>query len=409
MRILIVSQYFHPENFRINDLSIGLKNLGHDVTVLTGIPNYPHGQFFEGYGFFSPKKESWNGINVIRCMLTPRRNGSFIHLILNYMSFAFFGSIAALTRLSGHYDAIFVFQVSPVTVGIPAIVAKYVKKAPIFFWVLDLWPESVLATTEIKNRTIIRLLSSLTRWIYKHSDRVLVQSKGFYEHAKIMGVSDAKLRFFPNWAEDFYTPSTPNPDIDNSLPQGFRIMFAGNIGKAQDFDAILQAAFKLREQANIQWIIVGDGKEKAYVEAQVRRLGLINTVHFTGQKPVHQMPSYFASADVLLVSLKKEDIFASTIPGKIPSYLACAKPIIGMLDGEGANIINEAVAGFTCESGDSDTLSEIILKASKLPAEELAKMGSNGLHFYHKTFNRTALFKELETEISSLISRDSQS
>jgi colanic acid biosynthesis glycosyl transferase WcaI len=405
MKILIVSQYFHPENFRINDLASGLKNLGHEVTVLTGIPNYPQGKFFDGYGYLKPREELWNGIKIIRCALTPRRSSRFLHLLLNYVSFALSASIAVFTRLTGKYDAIFVFQVSPITVGIPAIVAKHIKKAPIFFWVLDLWPESVLATTHIKSKKLISLLTALTRWTYRHCDKVMVQSKGFYEHAKRMGVRDSQLQFFPNWAEELYVPSHVDEKIDASLPIGFRIMFAGNIGEAQDFDAILKAAFTLKEQAHIQWVIVGDGKQKAYVEHQIHLLGLQNTVHLIGQKPVQMMPAYFASADALLVSLKNEEIFASTIPGKIPSYLACAKPVLGMLNGEGANIINEAGAGLTCHAGDSHGLVEIVLKISGLSSHQLACLGNNGLRYYQQTFDRASLFKKLEEEMSTLATK----
>lgn len=405
MRILVVSQYFHPENFRINDLALGLKDLGHDVTVLTGIPNYPQGKFFDGYGYFKPREELWNGIKIIHCLLAPRKSSGFLHLAFNYISFALFASIAVLTRLRGKFDVIFVFQVSPITVGIPAIVAKYVKKAPIFFWVLDLWPESVLATTNIKSKLVVALLSRLTRSIYGHCDRVLVQSKGFFAHAKKMGVEDCRLRFFPNWAEDFYVPAQKDMQLNASLPTGFRIMFAGNIGMAQDFDAILKAAFTLKEQVHIQWVIVGDGKQRAYVEHQIHLLGLQNTVHLIGQKPVQMMPAYFASADALLVSLKNEEIFASTIPGKIPSYLACAKPILGMLNGEGANIINEAGAGLTCHAGDSHGLVEIVLKISELSSHQLACLGNNGLRYYQQTFDRASLFKKLEEEMSTLATK----
>lgn len=403
MRILIVSQYFHPENFRINDLALGFKDLGHEVTVLTGIPNYPQGKFFDGYDYFKPREELWNGIEIIRCLLTPRKSSRILHLAFNYISFALFASFAVLTRLRGNYDVIFVFQVSPITVGIPAIVAKYVKKAPIFFWVLDLWPESVLATTNIKSKLAIALLSRLTRCIYDHCDRVLVQSKGFYAHAKKMGVEDSRLRFFPNWAEDFYIPAQKDMQLDASLPTGFRVMFAGNIGVAQDFDTILKAALKLKDQTSIHWLIVGDGKEKCHVETQIQAQGLQKTVYMLGQHPVERMPVYFASADVLLVSLKKEDIFTSTIPGKIPSYFACAKPILGMLDGEGAKIITEAGAGFVCCAGDSDALADNVLRASRLSSEALAELGNNGLRYYQQTFNRKSLFKELEQDISILV------
>ena len=202
MKILLVSQYFYPENFKINDLVFSLKERGHEVTVLTGKPNYPKGSFFDGYSWSSPDFENINGIPVFRSNLFSRGNGSAILLFLNYLSFAILASLK-LKKIKGSFDVIFVYQTSPVTVGIPAYFAKLLFKVPIYFWVQDLWPESLTAAGGIKNKFILGFFNSLTKWIYKHSKKILIQSIGFREYIQNQGVPKDKIIFYPNLTENF--------------------------------------------------------------------------------------------------------------------------------------------------------------------------------------------------------------
>ena len=205
MKILLVSQYFYPENFKINDLVFTLKERGHEITVLTGKPNYPKGKFFDGYSWNSPDFETINGVSVFRSNLFSRGNGGAILLFLNYLSFALLASLK-LKKIKGSFDAIFVYQTSPVTVGIPAFFAKLLFKVPIYFWVQDLWPESLTAAGGIKNKFILGVFNSLTKWIYKHSKKILIQSVGFREYIQNQGVPNDKIIFYPNLTENFYTP-----------------------------------------------------------------------------------------------------------------------------------------------------------------------------------------------------------
>ena len=334
MRILIVSQYFWPENFRINDLSTGLVQRGHQVTVLTGIPNYPDGKFYSGYNFFKNTRQNYCGARVIRVPLIPRGKGGNLNLILNYLSFVMFGTLLAPFVCRQKYDAIFVYGISPILMAIPAIFFKKIRKIPLSLYVLDLWPESISAVGAIKLPFFLSGVKKIVRFIYKNSDRILVSSPGFLGRIKEMGIDESKINYWPQWAEDDYKIVTvkENSRESREMPSGFRIMFAGNIGAAQGFETIIEAADKLKDHRNIHWVIIGDGRLKPWAEEQVRLRKLENTVHLLGKRPVGTMASYFALASVLLVSLKSDPIFALTLPAKIQSYMACGRPILACLD-----------------------------------------------------------------------------
>ena len=247
MRILIVSQYFWPENFRINDLAVGLVERGHEVTVLTGIPNYPAGNFFPGYGWFRKTRENYKGVRILRVPLLPRGSGSGLRLALNYLSFALSACLLAPFLCRGKFDLIFVCQLSPVTVGLPALLLKKLKKVPILFWILDLWPESLAATGAVRSPRVLAQVEKLVSFIYRGCDKIVVASQGFLPSIFAKGVSVARTDYFPNWYEPEYRtePAFTGKILSSVLPAGFRVMFAGNIGVAQDFGTILSAAEKL--------------------------------------------------------------------------------------------------------------------------------------------------------------------
>lgn len=403
MKLLIISQYFWPENFRINDLAQALKTRGHEVTVLTGIPNYPAGQFFKGYGFFGRARETWRGVEIVRSSLWPRGRGGGVRLGLNYLSFAWFASIVARFRLHGSFDAIFVFEVSPITVGIPAIVASRRFNAPILFWVLDLWPESLIAAGGVRSPWMLRAVDCLVKWIYRNCSRVLVQSHAFVPEIARHGVPDSRILYFPSWGESLFQPlQQADSTLLPSLPEGFKVLFAGNIGEAQDLPAVLKTAELLREHADIHWLIVGDGRIAAWAKEEALRRGL-SQVHFLGRHPLESMPHFYAAADALLLPLKREPIFALTIPGKLQSYLACARPILAMLDGEGARIVRESGAGFACPAGDAVGLAAQVKKLAAMPDAERQAMGLNGRNYYEANFDRTRLFDQLETWLEDAI------
>lgn len=396
MRILILTQYFWPESFRINDLALALKERGHEVTIFTGKPNYPKGKFSEGYTFFNKRSEYWNDIKVYRAPIIPRGRGKGIQLFINYISFAIFASIRILF-IRNRFDRIFVYEPSPITIGIPGIVAKYKFKAPMYFWVQDLWPESISAAGGVKNKTVLSILNWLTQFIYKHSIKVLVQSKAFIPYILNQDIEESKLVYYPNSTENFYKELNPDLELLKSLPQGKKIMFAGNIGESQSFETLLNAALILKkENIMVQWLILGEGRMKEFVEQKVKELGLQDTFHLLGAYPSTHMPKYFSCSDALLVSLKKDPIFAYTIPSKIQSYLACGKPILTSLDGEGSRIIEEANAGFTSPSEDPTALAAIIKKFFALTLDEQRVLGKNARTYFNNEFEREMLVNKLE-------------
>lgn len=405
MRILIVSQYFWPENFRINDLAAGLAEKGHRVSVLTGKPNYPGGRFFPGYSMFGRSVEAYRGVEVVRVPLIPRGKGGRLALPFNYLSFALMASVLGPFRCPSKYDVIFVYEPSPVTVGLPAIVMKKIKGAPILFWVQDLWPESLAATGAVKSPVVIRGVERLVRFIYRNSDWILVQSRAFRPSIEQLGVGASRIRYYPNSAEGYYMPVHLEEDDPErkELPDGFRVMFAGNIGEAQDFATILDAAENLKGHPDIKWVILGDGRMRTWVETRIRELGLSGTVHLLGSHPPESMPRFFAAADSLLVTLRKEPIFSLTIPSKVQTYLACARPIVAALDGEGARVIDEAGAGITCRAGDPKALAGAVLGMYRKTGREREEMGCKGRKYFEEQFERGMLIDRLDGWMKEIV------
>ena len=389
MKILIVSQYFWPENFKINDVAKGLVDKGYDVSVLTGLPNYPKGKIYNGYSFLKNIKEIHEGITIYRSPLIPRGNGSGLRLFLNYFSLAFLASLRVLF-IKNNFDKIFVYEVSPVTIGIPAIIAKYRFKAPIYFWVQDLWPESIIAAGGIKNKFIINLISKLTRFIYQHCEKILVQSKAFIPYILNQNVSNSKIIYLPNSTESFYNKVDIKNKFKELMPkEGPILMFAGNIGEAQGFNTMIKSASYLNNLGiKVNWVIVGDGRQKELIEKKINDLGLLNCFFFLGSYPSEEMPNFFACADALLVTLKKNLIFSMTIPNKIQSYMACSKPIIASIDGEGGRVILEAKCGLVSPSEDYISFSKSIIGFLKLGANEKELMGKNARLYFEKEFDR---------------------
>lgn len=403
MKILIVTNHFWPEIFRINDLALGLKEKGHRITVLTAIPDYPGGRYFKGYGILKRRREFFNGIEVIRAPLIPRGDGSNVRLALNYLSYALSASLIAPFVCRGEYDLIFVFETSPVTVGLPALVLKKIKSTPIFFWVQDLWPESVSAVGAVRSKIVLKMLDKLVRLIYRGCDRVLVQSKAFFPAVEGQGVESSRILYFPNSAEALYRPVDLEDDAPEraETPPGFRVMFAGNIGAAQGFDTFIEAADRLRDYPDIRWVILGDGKNRPALELEVRRRGLEKAFHFLGRRPMETMPRYFALADALLVTLKRHPVFSLSIPSKLQSYMACGRPIISALDGEGSREVAKAGAGLTCDAEDPAALAETILSMRRLSEEERRDMGRRARKYFEEHFERTMLLDRLDDWMKS--------
>lgn len=388
MRILLVAQNFYPEGFKSNDAAFELAKRGHQVTVLTSLPNYPQGRIYDGYGVFRKRREWVNGVKVYRTLVVPRRKGGGIMLALNYISWAFCATFWALYLAIFHrYDAILVHQTSPVTQGIPALIIKWLQRKPMYFWVLDLWPESLQAAGNINNKYVLKFFSWLTKLMYRNSKKILISSKGFKESIVSKGNFEDKIIYFPNWAEDVF--STAKPYDVPPLPEGFKVMFAGNIGEAQDFESVMKAALLLKERKDIKFIIVGDGRKKAWVDEFIKENSLEDTVFTMGRYPIEAMPTFYSQADTMFLALKDEYIFSLTMPAKVQTYMASCKPIIAMINGETRRAIEEIGCGFSCASGDYEGFAECIVKCTELSVEQLSKISQNGYDYFlrHYTFD----------------------
>lgn len=404
MRILVVSQYFWPENFRINDLVREWVRRGHQVTVLTGLPNYPEGKVFDSYQEQPGAFANYEGAKVVRIPMLPRGVGS-LRLMLNYLSFVLGGVLWGPLRLRGiESDVIFVFEPSPVTVGLPAVWLSKIKRAPVVFWALDLWPETLVAIGVVRSPRVLGWVGDMVRFIYNRCTLVLGQSRGFLLNIARYCNDKSKIRYFPSWAEDVFIDDgvKPAPEVPE-LANGFTAVFAGNIGEAQDLPAVLDAAERLKENNFIRWVIVGDGRKSEWLRSEVIRRGLQDRVLLPGRFPVERMPSFYAHADALLVSLKRDPVFSMTIPGKVQSYLMAGIPLLGMLDGEGAAVIRDAHAGLTCDAGDSAGLAQAVLTMAAMSIEERKQMGLNGRAYARQEFGRSELMDRLETLLTEAV------
>lgn len=398
---LIVTQYFYPEHFIINGFSEELKNYNIDCEILTGLPNYPSGKIAAGYSFWSGPFNQTIKIGdalakIKRVPLVPRGNKRW-QLALNYLSFALFGSLRVFF-LKTRYDAIFCFAPSPITSCIPAIVAKKKFKIPLYFWVQDLWPESVSAVGAVKNETFLKPLIYLCRWIYIECTQILVPSKGFVDAILKLGVDSEKIKYLPNWAEPFPEVQS-RPDWLSDLPKGFCIGFAGNIGKAQNFELMIEAASRLRDRKDIHWVIVGDGSFLENLKSLVAKADLKNNIHLIGRKPYQDMKSFYQMCDVLYFSLKDDEIFERTIPSKVQSYMFAGRPIIAAIKGSCRELLSEVGCGEAVNPDSSKDLVQLIRKFSEKTKVELDNQGLKGLYYAEEYFTRR---KVVETFLNFL-------
>lgn len=405
MRLLIVTQYFWPENFRVNDLVGALVERGHAVTVLTGVPNYPEGRVYPAFVDAPAAYDVYRGAEIVRAPLLPRGQGS-LRLILNYLSFVVTGTLVGLTRLRGRrFDGIVVYQPSPITSALPALAVARVQGAPVLLWTLDLWPDTLEAIGAVRSPRVLRLVGRLVSFIYRRCALILGQSRGFQQNVARYAGSAQRFRYFPQWSESLFDDGEAEGKIAPEAAQfatTFNLLFAGNIGDAQDFPSILEAADRLRDRPDIQWLLLGDGRAAAWVRDEIARRGLGDTVHMLGRHPLERMPEFFAAASALLVTLKTDPVFALTIPGKVQTYLAAGLPILGMLDGAGAQVIQEAEAGLTCASADADGLARNVLHLVQLSVAQRAEMGARGRAFARREFDRDALLSQLETWVTEV-------
>lgn len=391
MRILVLSQYFWPETFIINDIVRTLTEQGHEVTVATGKPNYPDGKVFEGYRAWGTQRERYlNRVDVLRVPLWPRGQGGAKNLVLNYLSFVLAGLLFLPWMLrKREFDAILVFAPSPVTQAIPAILLRWLKKARLALWIQDLWPESLSATGFVKNPQLLKVVGWMVKCIYRYCDTLLVQSRAFVE--PVMRYADRrKIVYYPNSIDvrcSAAVVAIPEA-LQAVLNEHFCVVFAGNLGTAQALDTLLQAAAHLRDDPQIRLVLLGSGSRLEWLKTQRNAHSLENLV-LPGRFPVEAMSGIFQRSGALLVSLNDEETFAQTVPSKIQAYLAAGRPIIASINGEGARVVSEAKAGLTSPAEKVLPLVANIRAMKALGDVERAAMGLSGRRYFEENFDMT--------------------
>lgn len=396
MRILIVSQYFPPEPVRVGDVARGLRELGHDVTVLTGFPNYPHGKLYEGYRLKVFQREVRDGIAVIRVPVYPDHSYSSPRRLANYASFVASASLLG-PWLVGGFDRLLVFQTSPVSMAVPAVFLRKLRRRPLVLWVQDIWPDTLAASGIAVPPGVLRAVAWLARAVYRNCDLVLVQSRGFVARLIEQGVPPRRIAYLPNWAEETYRVVNYDAEFarQEGLDTSFSILFAGNIGIAQNLEVTLRAAHLLRAMPEIKFVVVGDGAMLSRMVRLAGELDLPNVV-FKGRRPEEQMPKFFAAADGLLVQLKKDPLFALTVPGKLQAYMACGRPIIAAVEGSAAEVVSESKGGLVCPPDDPEALRDAILKLRGMDKKGRGEIGENARRYYEEHFDRRRLLSQLD-------------
>lgn len=402
MKVLVLSQYFWPETFRITEVAKSLHDLGCEVTVLTGQPNYPGGAVFPGYSAASVGTQIHDGLTIHRVPLVPRGRGSALRLVLNYLSFVVSAAVFGLWLLRGNrVDVILVYAPSPILQVIPAVWLKWIKGAKLVTWVQDLWPESLSATGFIRDQKILGAVAAVVRWIYRRNDLLLVQSQAFVEPVVRMAGA-TPVSYHPNPGELAFSKPDTNLTTSLRLEPGFNVVFAGNLGTVQALDTVLAAAQLLRDEQDVHFVLVGSGSRSEWLQQEASRLGL-NNIKMPGRFPSSDMPGILAQASVVLVSLVKDPIMSQTVPSKVQAYLAAGKPIIASLDGEGARVVMEAGAGVACQAEDAQALADAVIRLRDSLPEELRQMAKRGLCYYAQHFEPALLAKRLAEILSDVV------
>jgi glycosyltransferase involved in cell wall biosynthesis len=395
--ILVISQYFYPEQFRINDICTEWVKRGYKVTVITGIPNYPQGKFYEGFNLINKRKEVYNGIDIVRIPLIPRGN-SPIMLALNYLSFVVSGFFWNLfTKIKADY--VFIFEVSPMTQALPGVWYAKKKKIPCYLYVQDLWPENVEIITGITNKSIIGAIGRMVDYIYVRSTVIFTTSNSFVKSIENRGVTRSKIKYWPQYAEDFYLPIEIDTVKDIPNDNIFNITFAGNIGNAQGLDILPKTAAIINEvnlNRKILFNIIGDGRYKETLRKLVKSANVSHMFNFIPKQPATRIPELLAASDAAFLCLTNSPQFSMTIPAKLQSYMACGIPIIASAEGETVQIISESNSGLSSPAGDEQKLAEIIMELSLKSNLELNKLGLNSRNYYDNNFNKEELLNRMD-------------
>ena len=398
MRILLITQYFDPENFKSNDIAYELAKRGHQVDALVGIPNYPEGKYYKGYGVFGKRVETVNRVKVYRCFQSPRgRNASAIGLSLNYLTFLFSSLMWVLCFFvwKKKYDVIITHEPSPITQIIPAIILGKLRKTPVYSWILDIWPDSMISSVgEKKGKYVKPILTRITEWIYKNSHAIMVSSKGMMDLVNRNRDYSGKLVYFPNWCDDIQAMPV---DGDMKLPDGFKIMMAGNLNDGIGVDALVALAEKLSDIKDLWIVLVGGGTREEYLREQFKEKGIKNVI-MTGRLPFSKMPALYKQADAMLITLKETNLphLRATVPLRMQSYMSAGKPILGMVDGSAQDVINASGSGYCASAGDVEDLARYIKEEVVKDTDSFKQKGIAARKFYEMYYQKEHCISNLE-------------
>ena len=396
-KILVVTQHFWPENFRINDIVEGFLQDGIAVDVLCGLPNYPKGEWFPGYSAAGPFEEEWHGAHLYRCKEVPRRGNTSVNIFLNYVSWPWYAA-HALHRLPGGYDAVFCFNTSPVLMCWPAI--RYAKKHHIPFtnYVLDIWPENLYSVLNVKNKALRAIAQGVSDALYKKADRLIAMSEPLQQRlCQRTGMPPQKVAVLPQYCEDFYAVPQPDAALQAQFGGRFNLVFTGTFTPAQSLETVITAVQDARSRGAdmLHLLLVGDGMSRAALEAKVKELHAEDAVTFYGSVPATDIPKFTALADALIVCLSDSPDLGLTVPAKVASYMAVGKPVLASMDGAG-NAAVAAAGGLSSPACDAAALADNLLALTRMDAAQRAAMGQSAKEYYFAHYRRSELLRKLE-------------
>ena len=387
-RVLIVTQYIYPETFKSSEMAFELAKRGYHVDVLTGIPNYPEGHYYKGYGLFSKRVEVKDGVKFYRCFQTPRKLlPGFLGLSLNFVTFAINATLWVLLFFAWRkrYDAIIAHEPSPITQIIPACILGGIRKTPVYSWIQDIWPDSVTSTIGEKGKKIEPILQRVTDWVYKHSHRIMVTSKGMIDLVNRTRDYSEKIVYYPQWSEEMLTEVVESQAVDNTL---FRIMMAGSLNDGIGVTTVMNLCYELRNDP-VEFMFVGGGAEEENMRNYATDNNLKNVV-FTGRQPFTKMPEYYSQADAMLLTLKATEMphLRATVPARLQGYMSAGKPVLAMIDGSSNEMIRDADCGYAVPAGCYKELAEYIRKVVLSNRESFIKKGMNSRNYYLNNFTK---------------------
>ena len=400
-RILVVTQHFWPENFRINDIVEGSLQDGLEVDVLCGLPNYPKGEWFDGYGPQGPWEEHYGSAQVFRAKEWPRKGNTSLNIFLNYVSWPLYAA-AALDRLPGGYDAVFCFNTSPVLMCWPAIRYARKHKIPFTNYVLDLWPENLYSVLPVSNKLLRRIAQGVSDHLYKQADRLIAMSEPLQQRlCERTGKPKSAVAAIPQYCEDFYAVPQHDAALEERFAGRFNLVFTGTFTPAQSLDMVLRAVLEARAAGaeNLHLLLVGDGMSRESLQTLAQELHAEDAVTFYGSVPAKEVPKFTALADALLISLSDSPDLGLTVPGKLASYMAAGKPILASMNGAGFAAVQQSGGGLVSPACDQHALAENMLRLTTMTETDRAALGAKAKEYYLAHYRRAELLRRLETFI----------